>query len=458
LFVSYAHEDIDWVSALQEQLSERLLHRLGRVCDIWQDDNRLRVGQKWSEEIAGAIRESSAFLAVLSRSYQASKWCEKELDSFLAKNKEACSLVAGGYSRFLKVLKFPWYKNAHTGFYPEFQHVAFFDRDPRTGQEREFKQSSAAFRNAIDKLSFHVEQLFEAMLRSMAKVYVARAAEDAEEERDAIARQLKAEGYALTPPPDGAIPKGLDSKVLKEFVGDAPVTVHLLGASYDAAVRGQIDLAIEAGKRLIFCLTRGHASATGEQARLIESIRENKWKLKEGSWALLEHRSEAALMQDLLGLLVPDPRRSMAPEDLASRVYLLCDPTTQEDAAFAREVQQGILAKEQMRVELPQVPSDTFSPAAQHDRLLSECDGLLVYCEKAPTKWYSRTVGDLLTAEHRVRARALRSKALLSGGAPVALPGLTVIQRRDPFDVSQLEPFLAPLRAPTASGTAPVAG
>jgi hypothetical protein len=88
----------------------------------------------------------------------------------------------------------------------------------------------------------------------------------------------------------------------------------------------------------------------------------------------------------------------------------------------------------------------------QHERLLSECDGLLVYCEKAPTRWYSRNVADLLTAEHRRRTRALRSKALLVGDLSVALPGLTVIHRSEPFDVGQLEPFLAPLRSPSAPG------
>ena len=236
LFLSYAHEDVEWVNSLQEQLTERLVHRLGGACDIWQDEDKLRAGQKWGDEIVSAIRNSAAFLAVLSRNYQGSDWCEKELDAFLAVAGRHGGLEAGGYTRFIKVIKFPWYKNAHAGFYPEFQHVDFFDRDRRTGQEREFKESSAAFRTGVDKLGFHIDRLFDAMLRSKVKVFVARAAEGSREEREAIVRQLREEGYALTPPPDGAVPKGLDRKTLKEFIVDAPVTVHVLGAGYDAGV------------------------------------------------------------------------------------------------------------------------------------------------------------------------------------------------------------------------------
>jgi len=454
VFLSYAHEDIAWVNALQEQLTERLVHRLGSACDIWQDENKLRGGQIWPDELARAIRDSAAFIAVLSRSYQGSEWCGKELDAFLAEDARHGGLAAGGYSRFLKLVKFPWFKNAHTGFYPQFQHVEFFDRDPKTGQEREFKEHSAAFRNGVDKLSFHIERLFDAMLRGKAKVFVARAAEDGREERDAIARQLKEEGYALTPPPEGAIPKGLDRKTLKELITDSPVTIHVVAGAYDPDVRTQIDLAIEAEKKLIFCLTKNSATVTGEQAKLIESVRDNRWNLEKGRWALLESRSSVALINDLLGLLLPTRSASPKEDERSSRVYLLCDPTTQEDVSFAREVQERIRTQEKMRVELPQPPAEGLSPGAQHDRLLGECDGLLVYREKAPSNWYSRNLADLLTAEVRPRARALRSKALLVGET-IALPGLTVIQRRDPFDLTQLESFLAPLRAaPSSVGVA----
>jgi hypothetical protein len=445
LFLSYAHEDVAWVSALQEQLTERLLHRLGCTCEAWHDKNKLRTGQNWPAELDRAIRASAAFLPILSRSYQESKWCEKELEAFRDEADKHGGLETGGYGRVLKVLEFPWRDNAHEGFFSQYQHVCFFDRDNKTGQERELKHTSAAFRKAVDKLSFHIEKLFDAMLRGTEKVFVARTAVDATEEREAIIREIRAAGYALSPPPDGAIPKGLDRKTLCQFMDETRVTVHLLGAAFESGIREQIDLAIEAEKKVVFCLTRGHESATGEQRKLIDEIRENKWNLPKEKRELLESRSPVSLRRDLVSLLAPPRPTCAAAQDCAARVYLLYDPST-EDAGFVCRVQDAIRDREQMAVEVPQAPTDAFSPAAEHERRLRECNGLLLYYEKAPPKWLSRNFADLLNAEDREVRRELKSKAMLVGGEPIVCPGLTVIQRTDPFEVEQLEPFLAPLR------------
>ena len=78
--------------------------------------------------------------------------------------------------------------------------------------------------------------------------------------------------------------------------------MHVLGAETDQAIREQIDLALEAEKKVIFCLARGHESASGEQKELIGQIRENRLGLRQGTWALLESRSPAVLKQDLIDL------------------------------------------------------------------------------------------------------------------------------------------------------------
>lgn len=445
-FLSYAHRDAAWVAALQEQLTERMLLRLGCECEIWQDENKLRTGQDFTAELDRAIRVSTAFIPVLSRNYQGSEWCEKELDVFLEETARA-GLETGGYGRVLKVIRFPWLDDAHLGFHSKYQHILFFERDPKTGQEREFKNTSEPFRKAVDKLSFHIEKLFEAVLRGMETVFVARAVGSATEERDSIVREIRAEGYALSPPPLGAISKGLDRGVLKKYIEQSRATVHVLGAEADTSVRQQIDLALEADKRVIFCLARGSESASGEQKDLIDRIRENQWGLSPGTWDLLDGRSAAVRLKDLLGILA---RRRVsaadAPKD-TKRVYLLCDPTTTEDANFAREIQRKIREKEQkLQVDLPPLPADSLSPGAHHERLLRDCDGLLLYHEKAPPRWVARNFTDLLTAAERADGRELMSRALLVRGDNIAYPGLTVIQRRDPFDLQQLEPFLAPLR------------
>jgi hypothetical protein len=367
-------------------------------------------------------------------------------------------LETGGHGRVLKVVKFPWLDNAHQDFLPDYKDVQFFDRD-KSGQETEFRRTSEPFRKAIDKLSFHIEKLFEAMLLGLEKVFVARTAEDVSEERESIIREIRAAGYALSPPPQGAIPRGLDRKRLLKFIGEARVTVHPLGAGNDPAIREQIDLALEAGKKAVFYLTRGHEAASGNQKMLIEEIRINKWGLPAGSWALLDNRSAVVQRQDLIDLLRPQRPAATSAQNGAARVYVLCDPTSPEDAGFAREVQVKIRENENFEVELPESAEDSSSPCARHERLLRWCDGLLLYHEKAPSKWYSLNFKDLVTAEDRARERELKSKALLLASPNVAIPGLIVIQRRDPFELQQLEPFLAPLRSvPAVEGGVENAG
>src|SRR5215470_9689498 len=113
LFLSYAYEDDVWVSELQEQVAERLVDKLATDCDVWQDKNKLLTGQNIPEELDKAIRASAAFIAVLSRNYPASKWCEKELAAFLDEAEKKDGLETGGYGRLLKVIKYPWVGNAH---------------------------------------------------------------------------------------------------------------------------------------------------------------------------------------------------------------------------------------------------------------------------------------------------------------------------------------------------------
>jgi formylglycine-generating enzyme required for sulfatase activity len=307
LFISYAHEDADWVSALQKQLTERLLFRLGG-CNIWQDEKNLTTGENITQELYRAIRASAAFIAVLSPSYSRSDWCARERKAFLDEAEKRDRLEIGGYGRLLKVVKFPWEENAHRKFYSKYKDVSFYGRDAESGTEREFWPTSEAFRKAVDELSFHIEKLFEAMLLGLDKVFVAHAPEDASEERESIIREIRSAGFAISPPPVGAIPKGLDRRRLLEFIGDARVSVHLLGATFDSAVREQIDLGREAGKKMVFYLVRGHEVASEKQKKLIEEIRANKWNLPAEGWGLLDSRS-SAVRGHLIDLL-RTPRRA----------------------------------------------------------------------------------------------------------------------------------------------------
>jgi hypothetical protein len=449
LFLSYAQEDLDWVSELQGQLTGRLLDRLGEA-DVWQGEHHLDAAIKWPDAVSSAVRASAAFIAVVSRNYVRSEWCHKELDAFEAQSTG--EPVIDGYSRVLKVIKFPLRRDTHEGFLAGVQHIPFFERDAKTGQEREFNPKREPFHRAVDKLAFHIEKLFEAMLLARERVFVALTAGDAKEERDSIIREIRAKGYSLSDPTDWVIQDRLDKCAMKRLLDGTRVSVHLLGREGSPVIQEHIDLARDSCQKVFFCLTEGHEKAEGEHQTLIADIRGNKWNLPDGSWALLQNSNKAKLRQDLIDSLSPPwqlsaSRRSTLTNGRADtpRVYLLCDPTSTEDADYAHALQQKIREKEDIDVELPEKPSGFSSPATQHERLLRECDGLLLYYQKASPDWYRRNFADFLMAEDRKRQRELKSKALFLG-SDATFPGLMVIQRRDPFNLQQLEPFLAPLR------------
>jgi hypothetical protein len=443
VFLSYSSKDRDWVVALQEQLADRLGQPLGGSCDIWWDD-LLRNGQNWTQEIQLAIEETAAFIAVLSPSYQDSAYCDKEVEQFLG-GQDPLLLRTAGFDRFLKVIKFPWYENSHLGFYPQIQHEDFYHLDPKSQVTSEFPPSSVLFQDGVNRLASHIHKLFLAMLMAKFKVYVARPAEPHCEMRDQIVREIKAMGFAIVPPPNGGLPRGMDRATLAKFTRDAAVTVHVVGAAPDPAVREQILLARDAGKRVIACLANDCASASGDEAKFIADIRNNKLRLPDGSWHLLEGSTTDRVITELKDLLTPKPAPTKRPDGAPASVYLLCDPTTKQDLSFAQEVQQAISDREKMHVELPTQPSDRFSPAERHEHLLNECDGLLVYMGGAPDAWCKRNLSDLESADRR-RARKLKSKALLVGRAAQSPAGVIVIPRLNPFDLNQLEPFLGPLR------------
>src|SRR5262249_40187872 len=137
LFLSYAHEDsLEWIRALEQSLRQELQQRLGDSIEIWQDAKQVRFGQEWTERIQRGLERSAALLAVGSPNYPASQWCDNERDKFLDHCRATNQLKAGSYHRFLKVIKTPWPDNDHEQFYPELEHIDFFEHR-RTGGEIE---------------------------------------------------------------------------------------------------------------------------------------------------------------------------------------------------------------------------------------------------------------------------------------------------------------------------------
>ncbi|WP_165950358.1 toll/interleukin-1 receptor domain-containing protein [Actinomadura sp. GC306] len=76
VFLSYAHEDSDFVDKLAMQLVQRRVY-------IWLDRWELQVGDSLITRIESAITTASALLVILSASSVESDWCKAEINAGL---------------------------------------------------------------------------------------------------------------------------------------------------------------------------------------------------------------------------------------------------------------------------------------------------------------------------------------------------------------------------------------
>ncbi|MGM7446898.1 toll/interleukin-1 receptor domain-containing protein [Idiomarina sp. ST20R2A10] len=86
IFISYSHEDKEFV----DQLAVQLVHR---NINIWLDRWELSIGESIIDKVQDAVDGASALLVILSKSSVVSEWCKKELSSGLLRELEEKRVV-----------------------------------------------------------------------------------------------------------------------------------------------------------------------------------------------------------------------------------------------------------------------------------------------------------------------------------------------------------------------------
>lgn len=81
IFISYSHEDREFVDQLAVQLVRNKVH-------LWLDKWELHVGDSLTNRIEDAITSAGALLIVLSEASVASGWCRRELSAGLVRELE----------------------------------------------------------------------------------------------------------------------------------------------------------------------------------------------------------------------------------------------------------------------------------------------------------------------------------------------------------------------------------
>jgi TIR domain len=81
IFMSYSHEDADFVDQLAG-------HLVANNASVWVDRWELHVGDSLRERVEAAMEQASAVVFVLSPASVASEWCKRELSAGLVRELE----------------------------------------------------------------------------------------------------------------------------------------------------------------------------------------------------------------------------------------------------------------------------------------------------------------------------------------------------------------------------------
>jgi TIR domain len=248
LFLSYAHaDDRDWVQLFEENLLETLGRELGHRVGVWRDVKRIRVAEDWKQDIENGIKESAAFLTIISPSYRTSDWCAKERAFFL---QQFCSpeqmalegmpcldkMKVGRVFRFFKIIKAPWPQRTHEKFLPRLQHSAFY-----SGEEeyREFAAGTEDFQREIRRTSLALADLLRRMRSRLQKIFVACPTPDMVDSCAKLRIDLHDHDYNVRPIGISELDFTLKD-LLPDEVENSIAAVFVLGPAYDPFVQFQL--------------------------------------------------------------------------------------------------------------------------------------------------------------------------------------------------------------------------
>jgi len=457
VFISYSHADErEWVAVFEQNLRESLGRELGVKVAVWQDVKEIRLAEDWQGEIEDGIRNSAAFLTIVSPSYRTSRWCTRERSYFLNQFCTAEQMIedempcldkmrAGSMFRLFKIIKAPWEQGKHEKFLPRLQHASFYRGDV---EYTEFAPGTEDFRREMRRATSALAELLRRMRSRAERIFVASPAQDMVPVCEKLREQLLQQSYDVRP----VGVSELDSTT-RDLVADemehAVAAIFVLGARHDAFVEYQLREAAKLGIRpLIWVDPQARPRADEAQKRFLEAV--SQLDGLPATTRILTGNNEREMIQAAIRLIAapaatPEPANGSGP---GSGVYLICDPSEEEDRALAERWRSEIENQEGFNVFLP----SRHNFAERHEQLLKQCEGVLLFRKSAPVPWLKQNAWDVCTAERLYNRPPLRSKAfLLDDPGPFATYPVHLVSEPDRVDLDRLEPFLSPLRKASAA-------
>jgi hypothetical protein len=387
LFISYSSADVKWVQPFYDALKEDLHKVSGKEVTTFFDKEGLRSGDTWDEKLKHAAANSATLVPILTPSFFASEWCEKELETFLGG-----SGVYGDAAHRSGIFPVELLCSAPEGHRLRACQAKRFFGKTAIGNPIEFPPGSADFTGALRDLTFAIAAVLQnprPRTTGRPAVYLA----DNFLEQSKVLRKSLLHKYDVLPAdPDRLMDMEEDElrQHIKESLSQCFVSVHLLDRKpqRDYLVRTQLDLARAIKKPHLVWTTTQSDELTELNNAGFESF---------ASMNEIEDRIRV-LFLDAQRPIFKNPQPGSHPT-----IYFLC-----QDRANRNEADPLLKVLQQKGINAAISPLD--GPAdgamAKQVEMLENLDGCLIYYGNTERDWFNTV---FLRLRRHIQERGLRS-------------------------------------------------
>jgi hypothetical protein len=508
VFISYASLDdkpllgdrAGWVTQLHENLTARLIQRLGADnVRLWRDIE-IRNNEDFTNKIEGRLAKTAALLSVLSPGFLKRQWTVRELKTFVEHAQGGVGLlVKGEKSRIFKVEKLEVPRDALPPPMQGTRSYKFHGPDPEHPRiSREFwpQIDRSNYLRKLDELAYDIANLLlemqgPASSEERVVVYLAETTSDLEDELIAMRRELTDHGYIVLP--EGDLPHRSNKYIeeVRKNLKLATMSVHLIGEKYGLIPEGEIrstvriqhDLALERNGEPNFTrfvwMPPGLKPAEDGQRVFVQYL-QNDPNVQSGA-EIMETSFEdlKSAVRDKLETIkhAQESAKSHAPSGSAAvangfaALPPLIDPAARPDDPLMVYIicDKGDLGSEQLtelknhvyslgyEVLLPTESSFTGGSLTRHLNNLKVCDAFLIFYGTGSVDWCSEKLIDyhqyLRGRSPRVVAKAIYLAAPDTDAKREFRSNAVLVLRGGmKFSAADLEPFVQQLRlAPRGS-------
>jgi TIR domain/Domain of unknown function (DUF4062) len=445
VFISYAHIDNlpfgplneQWISLLDEHLTNRLQMLIGGEVSVWRDDSLLG-NELFAQSLSERLARVEILISVCSPRYLQSEWCLRELDEFVQAAQASRGIQVGTKSRLFKVLKTPVPREELPPILEPLLGYEFYEFLPEGDRFREYlmnptEEDRWKFYIRLEDLAQDIAKLLRE-LEGTAKVaepggdvagktvYLAVTTPDMSESRDDLKRELESRGFEVLP--EQALPSTSEelSEAVAKDLSQSSFSIHLLGAGYGPTPDGgersiselELDLAGEsaAGEGLVqlIWLPDGVEPTDEKQRELIKRLEAtNVGESVEVIRAPL-HGFKSHVLETITQIQTPAPAVTDSGRQEIT-VYLVHEPSDRE-AADALRVE---LEARGCSVLLPLSEGSESELREVHQTSMVLSDAILIYYGRCTEHWVRMRLFDVMKAPGWGRTEPYRATAVWIG-------------------------------------------